>query len=78
MPIYEYRCCHCGTQFERIQPMNQADDSGPCPQCGGLETKRCLSRFAAVARSDTGETRSLSGNNSCASCSASSCASCKG
>ncbi|HHF43438.1 MAG TPA: zinc ribbon domain-containing protein, partial [Candidatus Aminicenantes bacterium] len=34
MPIYEYKCLHCGYCFELFQKIN---DSGPeaCPRCGG-------------------------------------------
>jgi len=75
MPIYEYRCGRCGTEFERIRPMFQADQCGPCPECGNLEVKRCLSLFASFSHSE-GETRSLSGSSGCGSCAATSCATC--
>ncbi len=32
MPIYEYRCNHCGHRFERMQKMS-APDPDCCPQC---------------------------------------------
>ena len=32
MPIYEYRCNHCGHRFERMQKMSDPDP-GCCPQC---------------------------------------------
>lgn len=75
MPIYEYRCCQCGAEFERIRPMAQADQPGTCPQCGSAEVKRCLSLFASFAH-ESGETRALGGGSSCASCAATSCATC--
>lgn len=33
MPIYEYRCAHCGFQKEHIQKMSDAPLS-TCPECG--------------------------------------------
>lgn len=33
MPIYEYRCSHCGHQFERLQKMSDPDPER-CPDCG--------------------------------------------
>lgn len=33
MPIYEYRCQHCGHGFELIQRFSD-EAQQPCPQCG--------------------------------------------
>ncbi len=33
MPIYEYRCNHCGHQFERLQKISDPDPER-CPECG--------------------------------------------
>src|SRR5207244_10407471 len=33
MPIYEYRCSNCGTDFELTRPISQASDPAPCPTC---------------------------------------------
>jgi putative FmdB family regulatory protein len=76
MPIYEYRCCQCGTEFERLRPMGRADEAGPCPQCGSSEVARCVSTFASFAR-EGGTTRAVAGGgSSCSTCSASSCSTC--
>ncbi|MGH8127264.1 MAG: FmdB family zinc ribbon protein [Gammaproteobacteria bacterium] len=32
MPIYEYRCNHCGHRFERLQKMSDPDPER-CPDC---------------------------------------------
>lgn len=32
MPIFEYRCSDCGTQFEKL--VRRAEDAVECPQCG--------------------------------------------
>ena len=36
MAIYEYRCAKCAAEFEAMRPMSAADDSAPCPHCGGI------------------------------------------
>jgi putative FmdB family regulatory protein len=34
MPIYEYRCEKCKTQFEYIKLRPQPDGTRKCPECG--------------------------------------------
>ena len=33
MPIYEYVCPRCKTEFEVIRPFSEADKPAKCPQC---------------------------------------------
>ena len=47
MPIYEYSCLDCGTQFETIRSMKDADTVIRCKECESRNTKRRLSVFAA-------------------------------
>lgn len=75
MPIYEYRCCRCGTEFERLRPLGQATDAGPCPQCGSSEVSRRPSRFASFAK-EGGQTHAVAGGSTCGSCTSTSCRSC--
>ena len=42
MPIYEYRCNHCGHRFERLQKMSDPDPEH-CPQCGAAAISRLIS-----------------------------------
>jgi|YNPBryantNP2012_1023418.scaffolds.fasta_scaffold332860_1 putative FmdB family regulatory protein len=44
MPIYEYRCPHCGKEFEKLVPMNTDPRNVECPHCGqkGVEKKMSL------------------------------------
>ncbi|MGC8837370.1 MAG: FmdB family zinc ribbon protein [Anaerolineae bacterium] len=76
MPIYEYRCDQCGAEFQELRPMAQADAPIRCPKCGGEETHRKLSLFAACSRSSSGETVSVGGSSGCSTCKATSCAGC--
>jgi len=42
MPIYEYGCPDCGTQFEEWQKMSD-DPVTECPKCGEGNVKKLLS-----------------------------------
>ncbi len=39
MPLYVYRCSHCGMDFEHFLPM-PGEDSFPCPGCGKSATRQ--------------------------------------
>ena len=43
MPIYEFKCCHCGTIFERIT--RSKEDVSFCSNCGSKKIKPMLSIF---------------------------------
>jgi len=34
MPIYEYYCCQCNTEYQLIRPFAKADEPAPCGECG--------------------------------------------
>lgn len=42
MPIYEYRCGHCGHRFERWQKMSDPDPEH-CPECKAQQIERLIS-----------------------------------
>jgi len=45
MPIYEFACRKCNTDFEKIVPASQRD-AVACPQCGHEKTMRKISLAA--------------------------------
>ncbi len=45
MPLYEFVCRDCGSQFEQIQSFS-AKGHPPCPQCGSEHVSRLLGRPA--------------------------------
>ncbi|MDR3707570.1 MAG: zinc ribbon domain-containing protein [Capsulimonadaceae bacterium] len=45
MPIYEFACRKCNTEFEKIVPAAQRD-SVECPACGNKRTMRKVSLAA--------------------------------
>jgi putative FmdB family regulatory protein len=42
MPIYEYRCEHCGHELEKLQRMSDAP-LRDCPECGQPQLRRLVS-----------------------------------
>jgi len=47
MPIFEFKCCGCGKEFERL--IFGSDDQAPaCPECGSSDTNKLLSVFACT------------------------------
>ena len=43
MPIYEYRCSGCGSEFEQLI---RTGDTPACPSCKGQTLERLLSHVA--------------------------------
>ena len=48
MPIFEYRCNDCSTEFEVLQRSSDAKPLTKCPRCGTQDTTKRFSAFAAV------------------------------
>ena len=46
MPIFAYECEKCQETFEVLERAG-AEGSHACPRCGGKQTRRLVSRFAA-------------------------------
>ena len=76
MPLYEYYCPPCGTQFEVLRPMSQSDSAAVCPS-GHTTNNRVLSVFAPVIKASQGENITISavgnGMHGGASCCGGSC-----
>ena len=49
MPIYEYHCDDCGTDFEKLVRRADQRDEVECPSCGENHLSLRLSTFAAHA-----------------------------
>ncbi len=73
MPLYEYVCQDCGTRFDVLRSMKDADLPARCKSCHGDHSTRQLSVFFAKS----GE-KAVAGTSSggCGGCSGGSCASC--
>ena len=76
MPIYEYTCPDCGSTFELLRPLSQADQDAACPSCH-KPARRKMSTFACFSTSESGvPTRVAGTGSSCSSCSSDSCSTC--
>jgi len=49
MPIYEYHCDACQTDFEEMVTISARDQKFPCPKCHSKKTGRKLSSVAVGA-----------------------------
>jgi len=68
MPIFEYKCLKCDSEFEKLV-FGSADASGvQCPGCDSPDVERLFSCFSGVSKGSDGSTRSLS-PSACSSCS---------
>ncbi len=64
MPIYEYHCDECGTDFERL--VNKRDEAVAC-ECGSGKVSRRWSVFAAHTNGG-GSSKKSSDAPACSSC----------
>ena len=76
MPIYEYVCGDCGSNFELRRSYSVADDPAGCPSCTSGEGRRKLSLFASFSKSSDGAMTSVAGGGGCSGCAGTSCATC--
>jgi putative FmdB family regulatory protein len=54
MPLYEYRCKECGTDFEKMVRFSEADQLPACPRCQSSQTHKKLSTVASFGSNDSG------------------------
>ncbi len=79
MPIYEYRCESCGSEFEELV---FGDSPVACPKCGGADTHKLMSACRHSCGHNPGGYQGSTiptsgGGGGCAGCSGGSCATCK-
>jgi putative FmdB family regulatory protein len=73
MPIYEYKCSSCKSEFECLVLGNGDDIS--CPDCNGNDVERLMSA-CSFKSSGTYSAPSAGGGSSCSGCSSTSCSTC--
>ncbi|MGQ9921152.1 MAG: FmdB family zinc ribbon protein [Desulfobacca sp.] len=73
MPIFEFHCNDCGTDFEKL--VFGSDPAVACPQCQQTNCVRLMSACNAKVGTKLTATSS-GGGSSCTSCSATSCSTC--
>lgn len=69
MPIFEYKCCKCSEEFEKLVFGNQ---TVLCPKCASEDVKKKFSVFGM-----SGVEHQTSSSSGCTSCSSGSCSTCK-
>lgn len=74
MPVYEYVCQDCGTKFDALRSMREADAPIDCLHCHSAHTSRHLSVF--FAKSGGKVVAGTSSSAGCGGCAGGSCASC--
>ncbi|NLH09451.1 MAG: zinc ribbon domain-containing protein [Chloroflexi bacterium] len=67
MPLYEYTCQGCGTQFSARRSFADCELPAKCPKCGD-EGRRALSRVVAFSTDSSGQRRAVAGSFSCSGC----------
>jgi putative FmdB family regulatory protein len=72
MPLYEYQCKDCGSQFDLLRAMKEADAPALCKSCHSQNTTRLLSVFVAKS----GGQALAGGGGSCSGCAGGNCAGC--
>ena len=51
MPIYEYTCLTCDSEFELLRPMSQVNEDALCSKCNQRAVRR-LSLFASIIKGE--------------------------
>jgi putative FmdB family regulatory protein len=52
MPIYEYKCRECQTEYEEIVPLD-SPIVPPCPSCHSSNVEKKMSAFGAAGSKGT-------------------------
>ncbi|HCH36272.1 MAG: FmdB family transcriptional regulator [Chloroflexi bacterium] len=60
MPLYEYVCRSCQSNFEKRLPMASSSIAVGCPECG-TEAVKTFSMFASNIKNNFGSTSPLGG-----------------
>ncbi len=63
MPVYEYRCAGCGTEFERYVATQST--AVACPRCEGARVTRRLSLVTLRAQAGPGSTAGTAMGGGC-------------
>ncbi len=67
MPIYEYTCLECGTQFEKFVRSMATVAEVNCPECGSSRVKKGWSLFGVAGSGGTSRDLVTSAAGACGS-----------
>jgi putative FmdB family regulatory protein len=65
MPIYEYTCKDCGSQFDKFVRSMTTQVEAKCPSCGGTRTRKGWSVFGTANTGGDLGSRSAAASSSC-------------
>lgn len=54
MPLYEYHCNECGSEFEKMVRFSEANQLPACPNCSSPQTRKKLSAVASFGANESG------------------------
>ena len=77
MPIYEFECCDCSEQFEKL--VFRSDEQVTCPKCSSAGVRKQMSVCGFKSGGEKGSASSRMGSasgHSCSSCGGGSCSTC--
>ncbi len=60
MPIHEYECGDCHTQFEKLVRFSTRQEDVECPQCGARRSRQLVSLTASVGHGSRAESTACS------------------
>jgi putative FmdB family regulatory protein len=58
MPLYEFRCKECGTEFEKQLRFSEADQIPTCPNCNSTQTRKKISSVVSFVANSSGSSTS--------------------
>ncbi len=50
MPLYEFACCECGVEFEKLVLKTAEMAELKCPECGSASLEEKVSGFASFSK----------------------------
>ncbi len=54
MPIYEFKCYHCGKNFEKLIFKKEEEKDVKCPYCGSEKVEKLFSGFSSIKGKTSG------------------------
>jgi putative FmdB family regulatory protein len=66
MPLYEFQCLGCKTEFEEL--VRNAEEKVECPKCGKSKVKRLMSKVAFKCEGSSMRTTAGGGGSGCSTC----------
>ncbi len=72
MPIYEFICCECSTEFDKLTSFDWISAGVKCPNCGSVKLDRLVSQVGFMS----GGKMQTASADACTTCSSGICSTC--